>query len=161
MKISLITYPESIEDIPQIETQLTALAKAITDYWQPIKTWSQITLIISQQGANLATGTTVLIAAIMIFILFETRRQKQANQKVLQKLSETNKQMIDSIRKTEAKALPTLNNIARTHQETTGQQISEQQLLDKLVELEKTGTVKSTITSQNDEPIQTWKTHLF
>jgi hypothetical protein len=69
--------------------------------------------------------------------------------------------MIDSIRKTEAKALPTLNNIARTHQETTGQQISEQQLLDKLVELEKTGTVKSTITSQNDEPIQTWKTHLF
>jgi len=161
MKISLITYPESIEDIPEIETQLTALAKAITDYWQPIKTWSQITLIISQQGANLATGTTVLIAAITIFILFKTRRQKQANQKIIQKLSETNKQMIDLIRKAENKALPTLSNIARTHQETTGQQISERQLLDKLAELEKTGTVKSTITSQNDEPIQTWKTHLF
>jgi exosortase len=161
MKISLITYPESIGDIPEIETQLTALAKAITDYWQPIKTWSQITLIISQQGANLATGTTVLIAAITIFILFKTRRQRKANQKTLQKLSETNKQMIDSIRKAEEKALPTLNNIARTHQEATGQQISEQQLLDKLAELEKTGTVKSTIASQNDEPIQTWKTHLF
>jgi exosortase len=160
MKISLITYPESIEDIPEVEKQLTALARTIADYWQPIKTWSKITLIISQQGANLAIGTAMLIAAIMIFILLETRRQKQANQKVLQKLSETNKQMITSIRKTEAKKLPTLNNIVKTHQQVTGQQISGQQLLDKLEELEKTGTVKSTIASQNDEPIQTWKTHL-
>jgi exosortase len=160
MKISLITYPESIEDIPEVEKQLTALARTIADYWQPIKTWSKITLIISQQGANLAIGTAMLIAAIMIFILLETRRQKQANQKVLQKLSETNKQMITSIRKTEAKTLPTLNKIAKTYQQATGQQISEQQLLDKLSELEKTGTIKSTIASQNDEPIQTWKTHL-
>jgi exosortase len=161
MKISLITYPESIEDIPEIENQLTALAKAITNYWQPIKTWSQITLIISQQGANLAILTSAVIVAIVIYAILETRRQTKANQKVLQKLSEANKQMIDSIRKTQKKTLSTLGNIATTYQETTGQLLSEQQLLDKLTELEKTGTFKSTVTSQNDEPIQTWKTHVF
>jgi exosortase len=160
MKISLITYPENTADIPQIENDLTALAKAITGYWQPIKTWSQITTIISQDGGNLAIVTTTLIAAITIFMLSETRRQRKTNRKVYEKLSEPNKQIIDVVKKTEKTARPTLNNMATTYQNATKQSISEDQLLEKLLELENTGTIRSTVANVQDQPMQTWKTQI-
>jgi exosortase len=160
MKISLITYPENTADIPQIENDLTALAKAITGYWQPIKTWSQITTIISQDGGNLAIVTTTLIAAITIFMLFETRRQRKTNRKVYEKLSEPNRQIIDVVKKTEKTARPTLNNMATTYQNATKQSISEDQLLEKLLELENTGTIRSAVANVQDQPVQTWKTQI-
>jgi exosortase len=160
MKISLITYPENMADIPQIENDLTALAKAITSYWEPIKTWSQITTIISQDGGNLAIATTTLIAAITIFMLFETRRQRKTNRKVYEKLSEPNKQIIDVVKKTEKTARPTLNNMVTTYQNATKQSISEDQLLEKLLELENTGTIRSTVANVQDQPMQTWKTQI-
>ena len=160
MKISLITYPENMADIPQIENDLTALAKAITSYWQPIKTWSQITTIISQDGGNLAIVTTTLIAAITIFMLFETRRQRKTNRKVYEKLSEPNKQIIDVVKKTEKTARPTLNNMVTAYQNATKQSISEDQLLEKLLELENTGTIRSTVANVQDQPVQTWKTQI-
>jgi len=160
MKISLITYPENMADIPQIENDLTALAKAITGYWQPVKTWSQITTIISQDGGNLAIVTTTLIAAITIFILFETRRQRKTNRKVYEKLSEPNKQIIDMVKKTEKTARPTLNSVVTTYQNATKQSISEDQLLEKLLELESTGTIRSTVANVQDQPVQTWKTQI-
>ena len=156
VKISVITYPETIEDIQNIENQMVALATAIANYWQPIKTWSQITMITSQNGANLATATSTILIAILIFNHLENRRQKKANTNAYQKLSTQNKQIIDAVRETEKTATPTLDNVAKT----IGKSISKKQILQKLSELEKISIIKSVISNQHDEPIKIWKTQM-
>lgn len=160
VKISVITYPETIEDMQNIENQMVALATAIANYWQPIKTWSQITMIISQNGANLATATSTILIAILIFNHLENRRQKKANTNAYQKLSTQNKQIIDAVRETEKTATPTLGNIAKNIRKTIGKNINKKQLLQKLSELEKIDIIKGAIANQQDEPTQTWKTQM-
>ena len=160
-KISVIAYPDSPEDLPNIELQLTNIAENIVKYWQPIKTWSQITMLISQNGLTVATVTTTVLAALTIFYLFEIHRQKKANTNAYHKLSEVNKQTADIVKETEKKCLiPTLISILETYREKTGKTITKTQLLKRLTEVEKTGIVKRTFTNNNDEPIVIWKTQI-
>jgi len=160
VKISLIAYPETPEDLLQIENQLVAVATAITSYWQPIKMWSQITMLLSENGITLAAMSSTLIAAIIVLYALETRRQRKANAIAYQKLSGPNKQIIDVLRVTEKSTTPTLDNVAKTYQQTTDKHLEKKQLLNKLYELEKTGIIKSTITSRQDEPVQIWRTQI-
>lgn len=160
VKISLIAYPESTDNLPTIENQLVTLATAIASYWQPIKTWSQVTMLISQNGANLAILMSILLSFIIILYLFEIRRQRKANANAYQKLSTPNRQIIDIVRETEKTTTPTLDNIATVCQKAIGQPIDKESLLGKLYELEETGIIKSTVTNKKDEPIQTWKTQM-
>ena len=160
VKISLIAYPESLEDLPNIKNQLVALATEIASYWQPIKMWSQITMLISQNGVNLAAITGALLAAITVLYTREIKRQRKANAYAYQKLSKPNRQIIDAIRETEKKKTPTLNNIATTYRKTIGLTIDDEQLLSKLSDLEKTGIIKSEIANIQDEPAQIWKSRM-
>ena len=157
VKISLIAYPQNMKELPKIENQLTTMAREVAEYWQPIKTWSQITLLISQNGITLTAATsTILIATIIVYTL-ERRKQRKANTNAYQKLSEPSRQIIDAVQKTEKKTLSTLNNIAKTYRKTTKKPIRKKALLEKLLELERTGMIKSTIANKQDEPIQTWR----
>jgi len=159
-KISLIAYPEDINSLPQTESQLVALATEISNYWQPIKTWSQLAMLISQNGATLALASTALIIAVAIFYFFEIKTQKKANAIAYQKLSKINQQIIDIVRETEKTTMPTLNAIAKTYLKVTNKEIKIENLAEKLAEIEKTYIIKSSIENREDEPIQTWKTNL-
>ena len=90
----------------------------------------------------------------------ERRKQRKANTNAYQKLSEPNRQIIDAVQKTEKTTLPTLNNIAKTYRKTTKKSIRKKRLLQKLLELEKTGLIESRIANKQDEPIQTWRTQI-
>jgi len=158
IKISLIAYPDGIDELTQIENQLTALATPIVNYWRPIVTWSPIALVLSQNGGQLTAATSFMLIAVVAVAFAESKKQQKARTIVYNKLSNANKQIIDIIKKTEKTTTPTLSNIAKTYQETTGNSIDKTQLLQKLTELESTGTISSQITNQQDEPIQTWKT---
>ncbi len=157
VKISVITYPETIEDVPNIKNQMITIATAIANYWQPIKTWSQITMIISQNGANLAAVTSIMLIATLIFNHIENRKQKKTSTNVYQKISTQHKQIVDAVREIEKTVKPTLDDLAKT----MGKSISKKQLLQELSELEKIGIIKSIISSQQDEPIKTWKTQII
>ena len=161
VKISLIAEPWDMESLPHIENQLLNIAKNITNYWQPIKTWSQITMIISQNGATLAIVTTIVLMGTLILYALETKRQKRANTNAYQKLSKPNKQIVDAIIETEKTMTPTLEAIATTYQKITGKRISKEQLLKRLTEIETTNTIKSCVANRQDEPQQTWKTALL
>jgi len=161
VKISLITYPESIEDLPDIENQMIPIATAITTYWQPIKAWSQVTMLISQNGANLATATSTILIATLIFYHLEDRRQRRANTNAYQKLSTQNRQIVDAVRETEKIEPSTLGNIAKNIRKAMGKSVNEKQILQKLSELEKLGIIKSVISNRQDEPIQIWKTQMI
>jgi len=93
VKISLIAYPQNMKELPKIENQLTTMAKEIAEYWQPIKTWSQITLLISQNGITLTAATSTILTATIIVYTLERRKQRKANTNAYQKLSEPNRQI--------------------------------------------------------------------
>jgi hypothetical protein len=158
VKISLIAYPESLEDLPNVENQLVALAKEIANYWEPIKTWSQIALLISKSSINLIGITSALLVAITVIYALEIKRQRKTNADVYQKLSKSDKQIIDGVQETEKKAMPTLDNIATTYQKIIGQSIDRDPLLQRLSDLEKAGIIKSSVANKQDEPAQIWKT---
>jgi hypothetical protein len=158
VEISVIAFPESIEDLPRIKNELVAFASLIAGYWQPIKTWSQISLLISQNGANLAAATTAALILMIGYYLFETRKKLKANMSAYQKLSRANRQIIDIVQQTEKKTLPTLGNIATTHKEKVGKEINRDRLLKMLSGIENTGVVKGSVANRQDEPIRVWAT---
>jgi hypothetical protein len=160
VKISVIAYPDNPENLTSIENQLQFGATAIANYWQPIKTWSQIALVLSQNGDKLVAITTIMLAGTIIFYAFERRRERKTNFLAYKKLSETSKHIIDATRETEKKSIPTLNNIANTYQNKTGKPIDEEKLLQELSAIEKTGILRRIIANRDDEPTLTWKTQM-
>ena len=158
VKISVIAYPDKTEDLPQIKPKLEALAKTVIDYWQPIQTWSPTSLAISQNGAQLAGATTIPLGILIFWYAYEERRQKKINKKAYQKLSDTNKQIINAIDRIKKPNNPTLRNISDRINETNKPKINYETLLNKLLELEKTGLIRRYIANEQDEPIQIWKT---
>jgi exosortase len=160
VKLSLIAYPDKPEDVPAMEEQLLPFAKAIVAYWIPLKTWNTITMLLTQNSLQLATLTTAILIALLIFHFIQTKRQRKVNVIAYQKLSKPNKQIIDAVQETEKKTTSTLDKIADTYQKTTDQVIGKDQLLQKLAELEKIGILKSHIKNKQDEPTLTWKTQI-
>jgi hypothetical protein len=160
VKISLIAYPDTPQDVASTENELLPFATAIVNYWQPIKMWTAIAITLSRNGINLAEITIALLAAIVVFYTFETIKQRRVNARVYQKLSSQNKQIIVAIAGTEKTTKPTLQAIADTYKSKTGFKIDEKDLLQKLSETEKTGIIESAIANIQDEPTRTWKTKM-
>jgi predicted PurR-regulated permease PerM len=162
VKLSLIAWANStnLDELGAIETQMLFFASAITTYWEPVVTWSPITLLISQNGASLSLVTTGLLLITLLFYFINTRKLRQANALAYQKLPDHNKQIIDTIQNIEKTGPPTFNLIAEQHARTTGNSTSTDDLLKKLSETEGTGIIKSSIANDRDKPLQTWRTLL-
>jgi hypothetical protein len=158
VKISLVVYLDTPEDLHMIEEQLLPFATAIVGYWEPLNVWNTIMLTLSHNSLLLATATIVIMVALVVSHLTQTRRHYKVNATVYDKLSKANRQIIDAVQETEKKVTSTLDNIASTYQKTTDQVIGRDQLMQKLSELEKIGILKSHIINKQDEPILIWKT---
>lgn len=158
VKISLIGYPESIEELNATRTQLETIAKEIISYWAPIKLWSNVAQQISTNGSSLAAATSTLLTVTVIYGTLETIRQRKANRKAYAKLSTPNQKILDAIQAASKNAKSTLDAIASEHKKATGQTIDKDQLLQILTALEKERIIASQITNFKDEPLQTWRT---
>jgi len=159
VKMSLITYPDTPQNITEAE-DLLPFATAITEHWQPIKTWTQISLLLSQNGAYVGAITTALLAPVTFLYALEKRKQRKANAEAYKKLAKPNRQIIDAIVETEKNSPPTLDAIAATHKNRTGEPVEEEKLLHKLGELEKTDIIRGDIANIGDEPTMIWKTQM-
>jgi exosortase/archaeosortase family protein len=155
VRISLIAIPQSMDELPNVENQLVTLAKAITNYWQPIKTWSQITLIMSRNGVALSTATATTLAVTIFYFEAETRKRKKASTIAIGKLAVPSREIVKAVQETEKPA--TLENISKTLRKSVEPRIATGQLEQRLEELEEAGVINGSISSQNDEPTQTWK----
>jgi hypothetical protein len=160
VKISVISYPDSPQDFLESEN-LLPFATAIVEHWQPIQTWTQAALILSQNGVYLITITISIVAFLIAFYLVEKIKQRKANAKAYQKLSEPNKQIIDAILETQKTTTPTLSAIAATYNRRTEKAIKKEEMFYMLLEVEKTGIIKSYIASNQDAPTQAWKAQMF
>jgi exosortase len=157
VKISLIVYPNTPQDLTRMETELLPFATTIVNFWQPIRTWTAIAIALSSNGITLAEITLALLAAIIIFYTYKTIEQRKVNAKTYQKLSPQNKQIIDTITEAEKTTKPTLEAIADTYKIKTALQIEKEELLQKLSETKKTGIAKNAIANIQDEPTRIWK----
>ena len=159
VKISLITLPATPQNLTQAETFIP-LATAIVKHWEPIKTWTLPAQLLSQNGLYLSAITTTLLASVIVLYFVKERKQRKANAIAYQKFSKPTKQIIDMILETQKTTIPTLSAIAATYKNRTGEAIEREELLHKILELEKTGIIKSDIVSDQDTPAQIWKTQI-
>jgi len=158
VKISLFTYAKTPEDIPAIEEQLLPFAKAIANHWQPIKTWSQIALLISQNGINLIAMIIALLATILSYQVMKNRGEKKSKLNLYNKLALQEEKLILKAAYQAAKEdEPTGNTIASHYEKLAGKPIEINLLLQKLHQAEEAGLIKRDITSQEDQPTLIWK----
>jgi exosortase len=157
VEVSLITYPERPENLSNVENEILPVARAIATYWQPIKTWAQVSMFISQNGLNLALTTTALLAATVMVYSYERKRQEKTRVDAYRKLATGDQQLVDTIRKIQKTTSATVDRIKEIYQRTTNTESSTNQLEQKLFDLRKIGMVKSITDSNDDEPIKSWK----
>jgi exosortase len=154
VEISLITFPDA-SSIAEEENRLLPIATAIAEYWQPVKTWTQIALAISQNGPALATVTASILAATLIFGIVQTRRNRKAKTNAYKKLSEPDQQLIEVVQ--QAGSISTLQNIAAAYQQTTVIAPNQDQLHERLTKAEEAGFIIKKIINRQDEPVQVWR----
>jgi len=160
VKMSLITYPDTPQNVTEAENRLLPFATAIANHWQPTKTWSQIALAISVNGPTLAAAAVTLLAAILMFNVIEKNKRKKTNTYAYKKLSKMNQQIIEAVHQAQRTATGTITNIAKTYENIAEEKITAENLLQKLTEAEKAGLVEKEVINEQDEPVLGWKTQL-
>jgi len=108
----------------------------------------------------LQTETTSYILSVPFLLAYLVYRKRKINANIYQKLSTSNKQIIDAVFETQKSTTATLRAIATTYKNRIGETIEEEKLLHKISEIEKTGIIKSDIANNQDEPTRIWKTQL-
>jgi exosortase len=157
VELSLITYPQTPQDIQRMENQLLPIAQAIANYWQPMKTWASISVLISQHGLELATATTIILIILVTLYIFEIRRQTKAGLNVYQKLGKNDQQLVDTIRGIQKTSIPTLDAIRNIYNKKARVKLKADQLEQKLTDLQKTDAIRNIIVNNRDEPTRIWK----
>jgi len=158
VKISVIARTKNPEEVPEIENLILPFGEAIVKYWQPLKTWSQIALFISQNGIILITVTVASLAIILSYYVMREEGERKSNLIFYNKLAlKEEKLILQATRQAAQKEKPTTNAIASHYQKLTGTPIELEPLIEKLNEAEKAGLIKKEIASKEDEPILTWK----
>ncbi len=160
VKISVVAYRDEgdLETLQATEDLLATIATAIAQYWEPIKKWTQIAILASENAGRLTAIVTGLLIISVAILIYERRKERKANAYAYEKLAKSAKKVVDLVHKTERTKDPTLNNIATTQENLTGKPINKQEFLQMLTETEETGLIRNQIISKEDEPRQVWKT---
>jgi exosortase len=158
VKISLIAYPNPTEPIQQTEDELLVFGKAVANHWQPMKTWTEIALLISKNGDYLLLIPSTLLIIIILYQALNRIKTKQTNLKAYKKLSKENQTIINATHQT--KTTPTAINIAVTYEKLNNKPITTSKLAEKLQQAQETGIIRKQIISVEDEPVLGWKPQL-
>jgi hypothetical protein len=151
VELSVVTYPQSPQEVPSAEQEMYPFALAIANQWEPVRTWNTISVIINQNSLNLSAITLTLLAALTVYYIIQNKRQQEENKTILKKLSKPNQQLINIIAKQE-----TLNQITESYQKTTSENVTKEQIQQRITDLQKLGLIKTKIRNVQDEPKQVW-----
>jgi exosortase len=153
--MSLIMYPTSTNDVQSCETQELPIAQAIDNYWQPIKTWTSITLALSQNGLALSSAASAIFFLIVAYQLFLSRQEKLALLTMYQKLPAQDQLLIKAVDNREVQN--STHAITSEYQKLSSAPAPEPLVLEKLEAAEKAGLIKKMLTGKNDKPYFVWK----
>lgn len=156
--MSVIMYPESPQDIEACENQELLIAQAVNNYWQPIKTWTSVSLVISQNGLILSAGTIVVFLLILFYALYLNWRDKLSLLTLYGKLPAHDQLLVRAVNNVGPQN--SSQAIANEYQKLSSLSTSEHDIEQKLQEAENTGLVKKTIKNDRDNPVLVWKSQL-
>ncbi len=159
VEISLIVYPQTPQDIEAVESQLLPFALAINTYWQPVKTWNLVNLVLTQNGLVLSTALATLMAIILIYRKLSDKREKLRLSRVAGKLPEQDKQVLEAVRMASKSGKSTTAEVANQLRALT-KDLAVDWLPLKLKEAENAGLVEQAIVNRNDEPVVQWKSRV-
>jgi hypothetical protein len=151
-------YPNSSEGVQQDELQLQKFAEVVCAYWEPIKTWTPVALLLSQDANILAAATLVGLAFALsasYFLNFRRNTYKIAYSKI----SEEDKKVLLALSTTQRSTMSTVGNIAATYRKLNGQEIEETALASRLEGLARAGLAYQDVTNIVDNPVYQWKTN--
>ncbi len=161
VKISVISYPESPKDLSEAENQLLPFALTINDYWQPIKAWSVIALVISQNGMALTVTASALLIAIIFYRILFDQQKKRSLLIFYNKLPESDQFLLQAVSNTTKLHKSTTSTVAIEYQKLSKFSIPQFELIQKLDEFARIGLIKKALISQNDSPALRWKTTII
>jgi hypothetical protein len=158
VKISLVTYPTSLDQVSISESRLLSLATSVMDYWRPVNQWSQVALLLSNNKYVLILLPLSLLVGTVLYVVFQRIRDKRADVLAYQKLPQRHKQVVNAINQVQVSSPATFGNIWSVYRRITGQLIERQEFQNMLLAVEKTGVVKGGFVSIDDYPFKVWKT---
>ena len=150
-------YPQSTVDVPQAEKTLLAVAKASNNYWQPIKTWTTISLIISQNGLVLSTIAVSMLIVLLIFNVIFNRNHKSSLLKMYYKLPKQNQLLVTAVANAQKQGNPTTNGIATELEKLTNTQTDRESLKEQLQNAENEGLIEKTLVNREDRASFAWR----
>jgi exosortase len=156
VKISLVVYPNNPDGVKVAEDKLLPLAIQINSYWQPIKSWTAVSIVLSQNGLTLSIiSFIVLIVLVFYKVLFFDRSQKTLLKNLYSKIPQNDKLLLQTINN--IKGSFTISTLSDELQKTTNTPAPELWLNQKLQDAEKAGFIEKIIANKNDTPIIKWK----
>ena len=158
VKISLVAYPDSLEEVPEVERRMVQMAEAIVGYWQPVKTWSPVVLAVAENGQIL----TAVLATLVLFVLGVQKtlelREKTLNLRLYNKIAlEEDRQLIGAVCEADRAEIPTGKTILMHYQKLLGRQVEPKTLMEKLNHAEKAGLIERDVVGVEDKPLLVWR----
>jgi hypothetical protein len=155
--VSIGVTPNSGHTLSFVKSQLASFAGQIISYWLPILPWSAATGIVTSFGGYVAGGMLCgIFGATLILCSGESRSQKRASRITYLKLSKQDQQFVERIPGYERQVTPTLDRVMGY--QVKREQFEGDKFIQKLIQLERIGVLKSSIVNDDDEPKYIWKT---
>ncbi|MDR1992699.1 MAG: exosortase/archaeosortase family protein [Nitrososphaerota archaeon] len=156
--ISLITYMDNVVTFDDIENQHISIAKAINSYWQPLKSWSSVTLVISQNGFVLSLGVVVILVLFVLYVIFLDGKEKRSLLTFYRKLSVQDQLLIKAL--SNACMSSSTDVVTAEFQKLSTLPVTEPYVIQKLNEAKANGLIVESIKNLHDTPVLVWKIQL-
>lgn len=155
VKLSIITLADETEDLHALREELLVFANSINNYWQPIKTWSQISLSISKTSDMLLPISFGLLLCVGGFWVVNKKQSGKTKLKIYHKLPKIDKLILESIASIDGVPSPT--NILNAYEKIAGQKIDISILNAHLEQMRGIGLIQQKIYNVNDYPFLGWQ----
>jgi exosortase/archaeosortase family protein len=156
VKISLVVYPNSVDEIEQSEALLLPIAKQINDFWQPIKSWTTVALTISRNGLALSGVAVVLIVVLIFYRLIFMQREKRSLVILFNKLPASKQQLVSAVEASANAGTPTTEGIAAQ----LAKPVDVEHLNVELECVQSMGLIQRMLVNKEDKPAYLWKSLL-
>ncbi|MDR0797201.1 MAG: hypothetical protein LBE70_00560, partial [Nitrososphaerota archaeon] len=123
-----------------------------------LKTWSAITLVISQNGLVLSSGAAAVLIIIFLYAVYLDMNEKRSLLTLYRKLPSQDQLLIQAINNAGKSA--STKDITIEFQKLSTLPITEQHVTQKLKEAETHGLITQIINNSQDTPVLTWKIQL-
>jgi exosortase len=156
--MSLIMYPQSKDEIEACEAAELPVAQAITSHWEPIKTWTNVTLALSQNGLALSSVAAVVLVLLVFYYLYLSRREKQSLLTLYRKLPAQDQLLIRAV--SNLGEANSVGDVTVEYQKLSLLTVPESVVLEKLGEAARAGLIKKRLLSDRDCPVLVWRVML-